>query len=198
MNLLKSILLTATALTISACSVIPEELQTPEGTNLVSFERALMQPAEAVGETARWGGVIASVSNTDDGTVIEVVNFDLKNWGRPLVSDESNGRFRAVLESFVDPMVYQKGRSITVVGQVVEPVEGTIDEFKYLFPTIAVTAKKLWTEERKADAQIDYSPLWFRHQFYGPYPYYYPPHVRVRTLETQPARSSNTGNQQQH
>lgn len=198
MNLLKSILLTATALTISACSVIPEELQTPEGTNLVSFERALRQPAEAVGETARWGGVIASVSNTDNGTVIEVVNFDLKNWGRPLISDESNGRFRAVLESFVDPMVYQKGRSITVVGQVVEPVEGTIDEFKYLFPTIAVTSKKLWSEERKSDVQIDYSPLWFRHQFYGPYPYYYPPRGRVRTLETQPARSSDTGNQQQH
>ncbi|RUO64973.1 outer membrane lipoprotein [Pseudidiomarina planktonica] len=198
MNILKSILISAAALTISACSAIPEELQTPEGTNLVSFERALTQPTEAVGETARWGGVIASVSNTDNGTIIEVVNFDLKNWGRPLVSDESNGRFRAVLESFVDPLVYQKGRSITVVGEVIEPVEGTIDEYKYLFPTVAVTSKKLWTKERKADVQIDYSPLWFRHQFYGPYPYYYRPHTRVRTLETKPARSGGATNQQQH
>lgn len=171
----------AAALLLSACSTVPDELKVPEQTNLVNYQQALEQPQAVVGQTARWGGAIADVRNSDSGTIIEVVNFDLIHYGRPQTSDESDGRFLAVIDKFVDPLVYKKGRFITFVGQIEAPREGKIDEYKYVFPTLNVTGMKLWKEQRESNVEIDYSPLWWRHSFYGPYPYTYPAPVIIRT-----------------
>ncbi|PTB99925.1 starvation-inducible protein, partial [Thalassospira xiamenensis] len=132
----------------------------------------------------------------DKGTMIEVVSFELTDWGRPRPSDQSEGRFRAYLEQFVDPMVYKKGRLITFLGTVGQPEAGKIDDFEYVFPTIQVAGKQLWEERSKQDIQIDYSPLWFRHDFYRPYPYYYPG-IRVRTHDGVQRRPVSTTQPQQ-
>lgn len=169
------------ALFMSACSAVPEELVVPENTTLASFETALENPEQAVGQMARWGGTIAEVRNTESGTIIEVVNFPLQSWARPLVSDESNGRFRAKVAGFVDPMVYKKGRIISFVGTVGEPEQGTIDEFRYLFPILNVDNKHLWKELKETKIEVDYSSLWYRHHYYSrPYPYIVP----VRSVPT--------------
>lgn len=177
-------------LLLSACSAVPDELAVAENTTLVSYETALQQPEQAVGSTARWGGLIASVRNTDDGTIIEVVNFELTNWGRPVVTGESNGRFRAKLDGFVDPMVYKEGRSVTFTGTVQQPEEGKIDEYRYLFPVLDVTGKFLWKERKEMDTQVDYSSLWYRHHYFAPpYRIYYP--VPVRPAPPQSGGSDN-------
>ncbi|MDN7137559.1 Slp family lipoprotein [Pseudidiomarina sp. 1ASP75-14] len=168
------------ALTLSACSTVPDELAVAEGTNLTPYTVALESPEQVQNKPARWGGVIAEVRNTDSGTIVEVVNYDLNSYGRPAVSDNSDGRFRAKLDGFVDPMVYKKGRSITFIGIVQAPEEGKIDEFRYLFPTLDVTGKYLWKEIDKSPMEVDYSSLWYRHHWYSPpYRVYYP--VPVRT-----------------
>lgn len=182
---------------ITACSTIPAELQTTNEDNLVGFNAAVANPTTVEGRSARWGGVIAGVKNQDNKTIVEVVNFDLRTWGRPEISSDSNGRFRAVIDGFVDPVVYEKGRSVTFVGTISGAEEGKIDEHTYIFPTLAVSGRKLWEEERKTSTQIDYSPLWYRHQFYSPYYYspyrYYYPRVPIRTHDTIQQRSSGSG-----
>lgn len=178
---MKWMIVSAAALSLGACSVVPEELKVSEQTNLVNYQQALAQPQTVIGQTARWGGAIADVRNSDSGTIIEVVNFDLIHYGRPHTSDESDGRFLAVIDKFVDPLVYKKGRFITFVGQIETPQEGKIDEYKYLFPTLDVTGMKLWKEKRESNVEIDYSPAWWRHSFYGPYPYHYPAPVIIRS-----------------
>lgn len=199
MNSLKALCIAGATLAISACTGIPDQLQAPENTSVISYTQARAEPEGAVSTQARWGGVIASVKNTDAGTMIEVVNFELTDWGRPRPSDQSEGRFRAYLNEFVDPMVYKKGRLISFLGTVGEPQAGKIDDFDYLFPTLQVAGKKLWEERSKQDVQIDYSPLWFRHDFYRPYPYYYPG-IRVRThdgVTRRPTSASQPKQQQQ-
>ncbi|MFC0444568.1 Slp family lipoprotein [Pseudidiomarina halophila] len=167
------------ALTLSACSTVPDELAVAEGTNLTPYAMALENPEQAQGKMARWGGVIADVSNSDDGTTVEVVNYELSSYGRPAVTDSSDGRFRAKIDGFVDPMVYKKGRSITFTGMISAPEEGKIDEFRYLFPTLDVTGKHLWKENNKQPMEVDYSSLWYRHHWYSPpYRVYYPVPVR--------------------
>lgn len=186
------------ALLLSACSIVPDELKVAEQTNLVSYQQALDKPEAVVGQTARWGGAIADVRNSDSGTIIEVVNFDLIHYGRPQTSDESDGRFLAVIDKFVDPLVYKKGRFITFVGQIETPKEGKIDEYKYLFPTLAVSGMKLWKEQRDSNVEIDYSPLWWRHSFYGPYPYQYPAPVIIRSHDGGGKKVSDGGGARQN
>ncbi|RUO61437.1 Slp family lipoprotein [Pseudidiomarina marina] len=167
------------ALLLTACSSVPDALQVADEDALVPYSAALEQPQSAVGKTARWGGVVAEVRNSDNGTVIEVVNFDLHRWGRPLTSDQSQGRFRAKLSGFVDPMVWKQGSSVTFVGTVAEPETGTIDEYTYLFPVLNVSSKYLWPVRKEPTrVEVNYDALWYRHYWYTrpayPRPIYYP------------------------
>ncbi len=176
---MKRLLWLGVTLFMTACSSIPEEIQTPEDSNLVSYQAVLGNAEAFTGKTARWGGMIAAVRNTNFGTEIEVVNLNLQSWGRPVPSDKSDGRFRAKLDGFIDPMVYKEGRYITFRGIVAEAETGTIDEFKYLFPVLKVTGKYLWpVQKEKTRVEVDYSSLWYRHYYYTrPYyrsPVYYP------------------------
>lgn len=180
-------------LLLGACSAVPDELAVTNDKSLVKYTTALASPEQVEGQQARWGGTIAEVRNSDDGTIIEVVNFDLQSWGRPVASNESQGRFRAILPEFVDPVVYEEGRLVTFVGTVGAPTEGKIDEYRYLFPTLNVSAKYLWKDEpQSSNIQIDYGSLWYRHHYFAPpYRIYYP--VPVRTTPTGDSGKSGNG-----
>lgn len=160
------------ALTLSACSAVPDKLKVANEDQLVGFEAAFEMPNAANGKPGRWGGVIAEVKNSDDGTIIEVVNFPLNSWGRPVPSDQSTGRFRAKLASFVDPMVYTQGSEITFTGIIGASEKGTIGEYSYLFPVLQVNAQYLWPKRTdKKHVEINYDALWYRHYYYSR-PYY--------------------------
>jgi|SRR5690554_5520371 len=164
---------------LGACSAIPEPIQVADEQPLVAYATALEQPEATRGGTARWGGIIAEVTNSDTGTVIEVVNFDLQSWGRPVTGDQSSGRFRAKLTGFVDPVVYQQGSLVTFTGTVGEPETGTIGEYNYLFPVLQVTGKYLWPARKEPTrVEVNYDALWYRHYYYTrpfyPRPFYIP------------------------
>lgn len=179
---MKKLFTAVMALAMVGCSSVPDEIATENEDALVSYKVAKHQGEKVVGEPARWGGVIADVRNAEDHTVLEIVSFPLKRWGRPEVSDNSQGRFLAVVNDFVDPDVYKPGRSMSFLGQIGEPQQGKIDEYIYTYPVIEARGYHLWSVEReKSHVEIDYSPLWFRHNFYSPYyPYRYPVPVPVR------------------
>jgi len=183
------------ALLLAGCSTFPDAIATKDEDALVSYSQVKNNTEATVGQAARWGGVIADVRNDEGYTIIEMVHFPLKSWGRPLVSDDTEGRFLAVINGFVDPQVYQQGRSLTVLGKVGEAQEGKIGDYNYVYPVIETSGYYLWPKEvDRADSGIDYSPLWFRHNFYAPYPYrpyYYRYPTRVRVQEEKPNASSN-------
>lgn len=178
---------------LAACSIVPDELATSNEEQLVSYQQASSSSAQVVGEQARWGGVIADVRNGEQFTIIEMVNFPLKGWGRPTVSDDSEGRFLAVIDGFVDPTVYEQGRQLTVLGTLEETREGKIDDYVYTYPVVKVSGYKLWKKQsNKATSQINYAPLWFRHNFYAPYPY--KPYYYYPRSGKQAPKKDNSGN----
>jgi len=182
---MKTIYAAVMALVLVGCSSVPDEIASENEDALVGYKVAKHQGEKVVGDPARWGGVIADVRNAEDHTVLEIVSFPLQRWGRPEVSDNSQGRFLAVVNDFVDPDVYKSGRSISFVGSIGQPQKGKIDEYIYTYPVIEATGYYLWQPERKkSHVEVDYSPLWFRHNFYSPYyPYRYPVPVRVRVQD---------------
>lgn len=189
----------AVVLLAGCASRYPEPIRT-DVTDLTSFTSALRQADALQGQTARWGGVIASVENTEDATRIEVVNFSLNGFGRPQVDNDSEGRFVVYLNRFVDPEIYKEGRRITALGTIRGSEEGKIGEFRYVYPVLDASGVELWREQDRTQ-QIGvgyyyYDPysLWYRHSLYGVGPYRYHPYYfpygqqRPRVQQSNPPR----------
>ena len=71
-----------------------------------------------MGAEVRWGGEISKVENRADQTWVEIVRRQLWGDGKPKTSGKSDGRFIANFSGFVDPVVYEVGQLLTVVGTI--------------------------------------------------------------------------------
>lgn len=131
----------------------------------------------ATGARVRWGGTIAKVENHATETWLEIVSRPLESNGRPQRTDQTDGRFIAKVNGFLDPDVYKNGRQVTVTGAFDGRIERAIGEHTYNFPIIAATQVYLWPQERPMaayDPWYDpwYSP-WYPYGYpWGPWPYY--------------------------
>lgn len=115
----------------------------------------------------RWGGAIAGTFNEEQNTLIEIVSRPLDAQGRPRESDDTQGRFIARVNGFLDPVVFSSGRELTVVGKITGHEKRMIDSYEYDYVTVAVDTFKLWPVIDKRQYN-HYDPFW-----YGPwYPYY--------------------------
>jgi outer membrane lipoprotein len=85
------------------------------------------------GSMARWGGVIAQVENNAQASIIEVVHYPLKSDGRPNLRKASIGRFKVLIDGFIDPLVFKQERVVSVVGTIGEPIEGMVSEQVYIY-----------------------------------------------------------------
>lgn len=147
--------------------------QTPVSQVPVAEVRA--DPSRFIGTEVRWGGVITQVENKTKDTWVEIVSRPLRRSGQPRESGGSSGRFIAVFEGFFDPVVYQKGLQLTVLGSITGQTKRSIGEHDYSFPMVSVTASYLWPEAPDPD-YYNYPPHWW---YYDPWPYYrwpYPPY----------------------
>jgi len=165
---MKKLLLVASCL-LSACSSIPDNLKVADGTPLVAFADAHVQKTSAVGETARWGGIIAKVDNLPDQTRLEIVVFPLQSSAKPKQSDESLGRFRAYAKGLLDPMIYKVGKSVTVVGQIAPNEAGKIGEHEYSYPVLAASAVHLWKNKERFNMRVEPDPFWGTPGLWYPY-----------------------------
>lgn len=155
-------------LTLIACaSQLPPAIKEAPANNL-SLAEVRATPDKFIGAFVRWGGIIAKVENKETETWVEIVDKDLSRWGQPRSNDQSSGRFLARVDGFLDPLVYAKGREITISGKVEQSIVNKIGDFTYLFPVIAVVQFYLWQPEPTV-IYYDSWPNWF----YDPwYPYY--------------------------
>lgn len=125
-----------------------------------------------IGAEVRWGGEISKVENRADQTWIEVVRRQLWEDGKPKTSGQSDGRFIASFTGFADPVVYEVGQLLTVVGVIENRVERPIGDYDYVFPVVSVEGSYLW----KTDPVVvypDYPRPWWYYDLRFRYPGYY-------------------------
>lgn len=135
-----------TVFLFSGCSIVPDSIDVPEGTQLVSYSKAVTSGANAQGQKARWGGLIVGVENKPDKTFIELAHFPLNHYGKPGTSGETSGRFKVQIDGFVDPIVFEEGRSATFLGTIIAPTMGMVGEQPYIYPTIVADDYHMWRD----------------------------------------------------
>lgn len=154
----------------TGCASYPDAVSVPEGTPLVEFSQAqslsAMNDKTSVRHLARWSGLVASVQNLPDRTRLEIVAFPAADNGRPRVQAKAQGRFVAYVPGFIDPLVYQKGSAVTVLGELSTTERGKIDQFEYDFSVLQQAKVHLWPvqvpEQRVeiVDPWLRYDPYW--------------------------------------
>ena len=166
MKRLAYLLVISTLLTACASQIPRPVRETPVGPN-IDVVRGNVQ--QYLGTQVRWGGSIVAVENRPADTLLEIVARPLQAYGRPAEQGESTGRFLAHYNGFLDPTIYTKGRSITIVGKLTGEEQRPIDKYTYVFPVVAVEHYYLWEPLPRVPA---YPPPYF-YDPWSPYPYPY-------------------------
>ena len=125
-----------------------------------------------------FGGVIVDTKLTEEGSQIEGLFVPVDHWGYLKESSRYQGRFIAVYprsKGMLDPMIYKRGRQISLAADFVEVRKGKIDEMEYAYPVFDIRQIYLW--EQYADYPYYYWPGYYpyAYPYYYPYPYYYGP-----------------------
>jgi len=188
----------------SGCAIVPENINVADEAALVSYEQVVSTGDAALSKPARWGGIIAGVENKQGSSEVEVVHFPLNGYGKPAVANESAGRFKVKMQGFLDPVVFEQGRTITFTGTVSEPVAGMVGEQSYVFPMLEGNSYHLWKKETVYDVSsvhFDYHRGWYSPFWYSPFYHHRSrwgiTNSRVRFVERAPQSDPRSGSTNQ-
>jgi outer membrane lipoprotein len=127
-----------------SCSPISKNLRDRADRSL-TFEELLKNPEACKGKIVIWGGeIIETVNQKDNTTLIEVLQKPLNWLKEPKETNESGGRFLALVEKFLDPHIYRKGREITVAGKITGVKKRPLGELEYSYPLVLSEEIYLW------------------------------------------------------
>jgi outer membrane lipoprotein len=157
------------ALLLGGCATAafpPEMLQ---GVNqAVTLGDLRRTPDAHLNEKVVLGGEIIDTRPRAGETEIEVLGRPLRSDDKPARTDTSDGRFLIVTPQFLDPAVYAKGRSLSVIGTFTGEQERPIGDQPYRYPVLAAEQVRLWPQEVPA------YPYPYPYPYY-PYPWYLGP-----------------------
>ncbi|MGD2079765.1 MAG: Slp family lipoprotein [Nitrospirota bacterium] len=120
---------------LAGCAhVVPQELRA-EAVQ-VDVEHLFGQPELYRGKTVILGGVVVEATNTEEGTILEMLEKPLDSRGRPRDTDLSRGRFIVKHDERLDTFIFQPGRELTAVGEVLGVERRPLGEMEYPYPAL--------------------------------------------------------------
>ena len=161
-------------LLLSACASQVPQLIREAPADDPPLEQVRENATDHLGQQVRWGGIIIETGNQEDATRLTMLGRPLYKDGQPKFTDDSAGRFIAIVPTFLDPQVYAPERQVTVTGTLLNTEAGKVGEYPYSYPVIQADAWYLWPEQTEPPYGYPY-PGWYDPWFYDPwYPYGYP------------------------
>jgi len=134
----------------------------------INIQQVIKNPTAFQGKMVIWGGEIVTAKNLKEGTVIEIVQKSLTSEERPLNVDQSDGRFLALYDGYLDVAIYSKGREVTVAGRIKETKKGLLGEIEYTYPVVYAQEVHIWPP--RDDKKYYISPHWHYYDWlYYPY-----------------------------
>ncbi|HTG02190.1 MAG TPA: Slp family lipoprotein [Nitrospirota bacterium] len=156
------------AVMLAACAPVLSREVMSEGTREVRMDWLRETPEVFKDKLFILGGIVANTRLTPDGSEIEALYVPVDALGNLKDGAHIQGRFLALYpkaSGMLDPVIYKKGREVTVAGEFTGIRNGKIDEMEYAFPVFKIRQIYLWREP---------SPMYYAPYYYYPYPYYYP------------------------
>jgi outer membrane lipoprotein len=134
----------------------------------ISFKEVFQNPEAYQGKVVLWSGVIVAGRNQKAGTLLEVLEKPADSQGRPKDVDQSEGRFLAIYDGFLDLAIYSQGREVTIAGEIEGKRVLPLGEMEYTYPLLSIKEIYLW-KTREQSYPYPYP--------YGYYPWWgYPPY----------------------
>jgi len=149
---------------LAACAPVSQEIRR-EAEASPPFSEIQKDPERFRGSVVVWGGVIVETTNREGSTALKVMQTALDFQKRPADLDSSEGRFIVVVDRFLDPDLFQKGREVTVGGEIAGRETHPIGEVSYVYPVVRARELKLWEQ------RVPYPPTYYDPWYWGP-PYY--------------------------
>ncbi|WP_298135458.1 Slp family lipoprotein [Acidiferrobacter sp.] len=133
--------------TLAGCAVHPR----PAATHIdrhIDLQAVLRHPRRTRGARVRWGGLVVQDRVGRAHSTLTVLAYPLNSRGRPRLRRMPEGRFQAVAPGYLDPMLFARGRPITVAGVVTGTRRGLIGKARYVYPRIRILATHVWRLDR--------------------------------------------------
>ena len=131
----------------TACSsqrVIPEELESLVD-RTVPFREIVAAPDSYQGKIVVFGGEVLKAKRLKDGTQIELLQLPLDKDERPILDrQQSQGRFLAFQQEFLDPATMAVGIKMTIVGELSKAKVEPLDDVEYRYPVLIVKYLHTW------------------------------------------------------
>ena len=156
---------------LSGCAhVISKDLRTNADASL-TFSQVHQNPNTYKGKSVVWGGEIIETVNQKDGTTqIELFQRPLGWREEPKEALASEGRFLILVEKYLDPYLFRRGRKITVAGEILGEKIKPLGEMDYRYPLLLSKQINLWEEYYYRPYPYYYYPWWYYDPWWG-YPY---------------------------
>lgn len=168
----RRIFIIALAAALTACAPVLSRELMDQGKRDVPYDQMRRDPGPYKGKLYILGGLIVETRITEKGSQLEVLALPVDSLGY-LEYGRSWGRFLAVSplnKGILDPVVYKRGREVTLAGEFIEMRKGKIDEMEYIYPVFEIKELYLWREQMPY-----YWPPYYPYYdpWYGPYPFPY-------------------------
>ena len=111
----------------------------------VTYADLQKDPDRLNGKVLMLGGIIVEARNLKTGTELEILQHPLDRQARPLVTDETGGRFLVLTEQFLDTAIFHRGREMTVVGEVAGHQARPLGQIEYRYPVVRAKDIHLWS-----------------------------------------------------
>lgn len=158
------IVLLTILLSASGCAPIISEGVRSEAVPGLSLREVLQDPDRYVGRVVIWSGTVLEARNTQEGTLLKILQKPADSRDKPRVTDQSEGRFVALERRYLDPAIYSEGRAVTVAGRITGKMALPQGEIEYVYPRLEVMELYLWPQE---------PPYIYYDYPFGAYPYGY-------------------------
>lgn len=152
---------------LSGCSNIPKQISTAPA-NDIQLNEIQGTIENFSNQEVRWGGEVVSVENNHEFSIIQMVQYPLNHYGKPITNQASEGRFLARTSDFIDPVVYKEGTLLTFSGKVDGEATRQVDKKELSMPIIKVSSLYKWQRYQSVQRDPFYDPFYFN----GFYPYH--------------------------
>lgn len=148
-------------------TIIPENLQ-PQITPNVSFSQVKESPSSHQGQVLVLAGEVLSSVRQQQHTRLTILQLPTMDYDQPVTDrTQSQGRFLAFQDEFLDPAVVPAGSRVTILGEVTGSSTELLDEMEYAYPTVSIKYLKVWPEASSMPPRYGR----YGYPYYGPYPY---------------------------